>query len=93
MKIVAFITRTASHYTGATSMLQHTWTHYACNGYPGGPLVDKENGKPRCLIGVSSFNAERCDNPNYSSVFTAAAVFKTWIEAQVTFKVHEQLHQ
>ena len=51
----------------------------ACHGDTGGPMVSKQNGKVVCLIGVSSFNAPRCDNPDYPSVFTSARAIWNWM--------------
>ena len=47
-----------------------------CNGDSGGPIVYMEDGRPNCLIGISSFYADRCDDPDYPSVFQ---VVTRWI--------------
>ena len=37
----------------------------ACVGDTGSPIVYKKNGEVVCLIGVSIYNGDRCDNSDY----------------------------
>ena len=56
----------------------------ACTGDVGGPIVFKENGTVVCLIGISSFNAERCDHPFYRSVLSAVYAHRNWMRRRVS---------
>ena len=52
------------------------------HGDSGGPLVYKDD-ESMCLIGISAIhNEERCDRPDFPSVFILARVFKNWISRQ-----------
>ena len=51
----------------------------ACTGDIGGLIVFKKNGTVVCLIGISSFSAERCEHLFYPSVFTSAFYLRNWI--------------
>ena len=62
----------------------------ACVGNTGGPLVYKlDNGYLLCLLGFSSFNAERYDDPVYPSVFTSASYFNDWIWHRMHLLIQE----
>ena len=56
-----------------------------CRGDTGGPIVYKSDGRPICLIGISSFNMQQCNHPNYPSIFILASVLKIWIRNKIDF--------
>ena len=47
-----------------------------CNGVSGGPIVYKVKGKDVCLIGVSTFFANPCENPVDPGIFIATGYSK-----------------
>ena len=60
----------------------------AWKGQPGDPIVLKENGEVKCLIGIASFNViQNDDDDDYGNhtVFTSASIMKNWIWRQIKF--------
>ena len=58
-------------------------TAATCTGDMGGPIVHEEGGHVKCVIGISSYNVERCDDPDYPSIFMGAGILRTWIRRHV----------
>ena len=62
-------------------------------GQPGDPIVLKEEGQVKCLIGIASFNARRTHSGyrRYHTIFTSALTLRNWIWRQIKLfhKHHE----
>ena len=64
-----------------------------CFGDSGGPLFVKENGKAKCLLGLSSYVKHlRCSENEKYAVFTSVPYYRRWIRdvASLQFETDEE---
>ena len=54
-----------------------------CFGDSGGPLVYKEGSRIICLLGISTFQMEQCNGPQYPSIFGSVREMQRWILRRV----------
>ena len=64
----------------------------ACVGDTGSPLLYKDDGNTICLLGIASYSFQKCDHPDYPTVFTSVEGLRGWMRKSLhLFKIKAYL--